>query len=103
VAQIRTDAQSLIQTKRAQFQQQVATIKDQVKKTLVEKIDARLTQVNANQTTMFTNTLGRLQTFIDNASKSAMSQLHKQILRLHKLRLTRPAPLLQLRQQSRIL
>ena len=65
VTQIRDDAKAMIQAKRDEFKAKVQTIKDQRKKILVERIDTKLAEVNKKQTMRFTDTLSRLQGFLD--------------------------------------
>jgi hypothetical protein len=71
ITQIKTDAQKLVETKRAEFNAHVQIIKDLAKKTLLERIDARITEVNASQTAKFADTLNRLQSFIDKVKDTA--------------------------------
>lgn len=65
------EAKTLIQTKREEFKANILKIKDQRKKTLVEKIDARIAEVNKNQTSRFSEILTTLQGFLDKIRQSA--------------------------------
>lgn len=69
VTQARDEAKAMVQAKREEFKTRLQTIKDQRKKTLVERIDAKIVEVNKNQTTRFTEVLSRLQTFLDKINK----------------------------------
>ncbi len=71
VTQLRDEAKAAIAAKRDEFKTRVQTIKDQRKKVLVERIDAKLAKANKKQTGKFTEVLNRLQTFIDKAKESA--------------------------------
>lgn len=70
IKQIKDEAKVMIQAKREEFKASLLKIKDQKKKALVERIDAKIAEVNKNQTTRFTEALNRLQTFLDKISKS---------------------------------
>ena len=74
MTQVRNEAKAMIQAKRDEFKTRMQTIKDQRKKLLVERIDTKLVLVNKNQTTRFTEVLGRLQGFLDKINKSAANQ-----------------------------
>jgi hypothetical protein len=67
-----TQAKAMIQAKRDEFRTRIQEIKDQKKKVLIERIDARLAEVNKNQTARFTEVLNILQTFLDKINKSAI-------------------------------
>lgn len=71
ITQVRTEAKTLIDTKKEEFRTRLQTIKDQKKKTLVERIDSKIAELNQKQTTKFTETLTRLQSFLDKMSSSA--------------------------------
>jgi hypothetical protein len=71
LTQVKNDTKALIQTKRDEFNEHILTIKDQAKKALIERIDARITEVNKNQTTKFIDVLNKLQAFVDRASVTA--------------------------------
>lgn len=73
MTKIKNDAKALIQAKRDEFKLRVQTIKDLNKKALVERIDAKLAEVNKNQTTGFTEVLVRLQGFLDKIKQSTPS------------------------------
>lgn len=70
-AKLKQQIKAVVQAKRDEFKTHIQTIKDQKKKALVERIDAKLAKVNKNQTSKFTEVLSRLQTFLDKISKSA--------------------------------
>lgn len=70
VTQVRTDAKAMIQAKKDEFKIRIQTIKDQRKKLLVERIDAKLAQVNAKHTSRFSDVLTRLQGFLDKIKQS---------------------------------
>ncbi|MBF8249587.1 MAG: hypothetical protein HW400_188 [Candidatus Levybacteria bacterium] len=70
VSKIKEDAKVMIQAKRDEFKAKLQTIKDLRKKTLVERIDAKLAEVNKNHTTRFTEILVRLQGFLDKIKQS---------------------------------
>jgi hypothetical protein len=61
---------TLIQIKRGEFEASILKIKDQKKKALVEKIDAKITEVNKNQTSRFLEILATLQGFLDKIKQS---------------------------------
>ena len=63
-------AKTIIQTKREEFKVNILKIKDQKKKALVEKIDAKIAEVNKNQTSRFSETLTFLQGFLDKIKQS---------------------------------
>lgn len=71
IANIKDDAKASISAQREEFKIKLQVIKDQRKKLLVERIDARIAEVNKNQTTRFTDNLNKLQTFLDRFSKLA--------------------------------
>jgi hypothetical protein len=71
LTQAKNDTKALIQTKRDEFNEHVLTIKDQAKKALVERIDARITEVNKIQTTKFIDVLNKLQVFVDRVNGTA--------------------------------
>jgi len=66
---IKNEAKAQIQAKREEFKTQMQAIKDQRKKALVERIDAKIAEVNKNQTLKFSEILTRLQGFLDKISK----------------------------------
>lgn len=70
VGQIRADTKAAIDAKREEFKTRIATIKDQRKKALAERIDAKLATVNANHTAKFLDALARFQAFLDKAKQS---------------------------------
>lgn len=59
------EAMTIVKAKREEFNIRVQTIKDQKKKTLIEKIDTKLTKINENQVTKFSGALISLQGFLD--------------------------------------
>lgn len=70
VTQARDDAKAMIQAKREEFKTRILTIRSQKKKTLVERIDGKLVNVNSNQTSKFSEVLVRLQGFLDKIKQS---------------------------------
>lgn len=58
-----------VATKRAEFKAKVQTIRDQKKKALVERIDAKLANANTKHTDRFTQVLNNLQTILDKMSE----------------------------------
>jgi hypothetical protein len=68
--QAKNDLETLTRMKRAELKARISTIKDETKKALMERIDARLAGVNKNQTTKFIDTLNKLQVFVDRANKT---------------------------------
>ncbi len=71
VSRVKDEAKTLIQTKRAEFKERIQTIKDQRKKALVERIDAKLAEVNKNHTSKFTEVINKLQAILDRVKQSA--------------------------------
>jgi len=71
ITKIREDTAAMIQAKRAEFNTKLQTIKDQNKKSLVERINSRLAEINKNQTDKYNVILGELQSFLDKISSSA--------------------------------
>jgi len=69
--QLRDQRKTTVQAAKEEFRAKLLLIKDQVKQKLVEKIDAKIAQVNLDRTTKFILTLDRLQTFVDRFGKSA--------------------------------
>lgn len=69
--QEREATKAAFQAKREEFKIRLQTIKDQRKKLLVERIDAKIAEVNKNHTAKYTETLNRLQTFLDKFNNSA--------------------------------
>lgn len=65
VSNIKSEAKALIQAKREEFKTRIQTIKDQKKKTLAVRIDAKLAEVNKKHTAKYSETLIRLQGFLD--------------------------------------
>lgn len=70
ITQIRDDARVAIQAKRDEFKAHLLLIKDEKRKALVEKIDTKLSDVNASQSARFTEILTRLQGFLDKINKT---------------------------------
>ena len=70
ITKAKEEARVIMQAKRDEFKVKLQTIKDQKRKALIEKIDAKLTQVNANQTAKFSEVLVRLQGFLDKIKQS---------------------------------
>lgn len=67
----KTQVQAENQVRREEFKEQVAIIKNQAKKALVEKIDTKLMEVNSVHTSRYTAILNTLQSFLDKSSKTA--------------------------------
>ena len=65
------DLKNLIQAKRDEFKLKLQTIKDKRKQALVERIDARIAEINKNQTLRFIQTLYTIQTFLNKVGQSA--------------------------------
>ena len=71
ITKIQDNMAAMIQAKRAEFNNKLQTIKDQNKKSLVERINSRLAEINKNQTDRYNVILGELQSFLDKISSSA--------------------------------
>lgn len=71
-AQNREEIRVMLQTKREEFRTRLQTIKDQKKKALVERIDARIAEVNKNQATKYAQALDWLQGFLDKMNIAAI-------------------------------
>lgn len=65
VAAKRQVAKEAVATKREEFKTRLQTIKNERKKALVERIDTKLTNVNAKHTDRFTQVLSNLQILLD--------------------------------------
>lgn len=65
VTQAKDDAKTIIQTARAKFATKLQVIKDQKKKALIQLIDAKLAEVNKNQTSRFSENLVMIQGFLN--------------------------------------
>ncbi len=61
----REEMKSVTQAKRDEFKIKLQTIKDERKKSLVERIDIKLSSVNAKHTDRFTEVLNNLQIILD--------------------------------------
>lgn len=70
LTQVRDEAKAMIKTQRDEFKAKAQTIKDQRKKLLVERIDAKLAEVNKKQTSRYSEVLTRLQGFLDKIKQS---------------------------------
>lgn len=66
IQQKRIDAQQKFKAKREAFQQKVATIKDEKKRQLIERIDNKLSTVNTNRTNQITENLEKLVKILGN-------------------------------------
>lgn len=73
ITKVKEDARALAQAKRDEFKTKLQTIKDQKKQALVERIDAKIAEVNKNQTTRFLEVLVNLQGFLDKIKQSTTS------------------------------
>jgi hypothetical protein len=71
ITKIQDNMAAMIQAKRTEFNTKLQTIKDQNKKSLVERINSRLAEINKNQTDRYNVILGELQSFLDKISTSA--------------------------------
>lgn len=71
ITQAKEDTKALMQTRKEEFKTRIQTIKDQKKKVLVERIDAKIVEINKNHTAKFTEVLNRLQTFLDKIKSTA--------------------------------
>lgn len=69
--QIKDYMKAIIQAERNKFKSDLSLIKDQNKKTLVERIDTRISDVNTDLTARYDKSLGQLQTFLDRINQSA--------------------------------
>lgn len=65
----REETKAMIKTRRDEFKAKLQTIRDQKKKALVERIDTKLTNVNAKHTDRFTQVLSNLQILLDKMSE----------------------------------
>lgn len=68
---LQADKKAAISAKREEFKLRLQAIKDQRKKLLMERIDAKIAEVNKNQTDRYTEALNKLQSFLDKFNKSA--------------------------------
>lgn len=68
---LREEHLATLQQKREEFKQKLTEIKNERKKLLVEKIDARIQQINTNRTTTMKKTLDRLTTILDRVATKA--------------------------------
>lgn len=66
----REEAKQIMKTRREEFSVKLQTIKDEKKKTMVERIDAKLSEINTKHTDRFTEVLGKLQEHLDKISQS---------------------------------
>lgn len=69
VAAKREAVKETVATKRKEFKAKIQTIKDQKKKALVERIDAKLANANEKHTDRFTQVLSNLQAILDKMSE----------------------------------
>lgn len=67
----REEAMTRFQAKREAFQEKLATIKDEQKKSLAENIDTRLATINKNRTDEMSRALSRLQEYTDRLTSLA--------------------------------
>jgi hypothetical protein len=70
VAKIKDDVKAVIQAKRDEFKLRIEIIKDQKKKALAVRIDARIAEVNNSHTKRFVNALAAIQIFLDKMRQS---------------------------------
>lgn len=73
-SQIKEEAKGMVKAKRDEFKARIQTIKDQKKKALVERIDAKLLEVNKKHTDRFSEVLTKLQTHLDKISQTAKDE-----------------------------
>lgn len=71
-SQIKSETKAMIQAKRNEFKTRIQTIKDQKKKTLVERIDMKLAEVNKKHTSKFSETINKLQGLLDKIKQVAI-------------------------------
>lgn len=64
-SQAKEEIRTAIQTKRAEFKERLQTIKDLKRKTVIERMDVKLAEVNKNQTAKFTEVISKLQAIVD--------------------------------------
>lgn len=67
----REEMSTIVKTRREEFKAKIETLKDQRKKVLVERIDTKLSTVNAKHTDRFTEVLSKLQQLLDKVSAQA--------------------------------
>ena len=65
VAAKREETREVVKAKRDEFKLKLQTLKDEKKKVLVDRIDTKLTNVNAKHTDRFTQVLSNLQIILD--------------------------------------
>lgn len=65
VSQSREEIRTAIQAKRTEFKERLQTIKDLKRKSVIERIDAKLAEVNKNQTAKFIEVISKLQAIVD--------------------------------------
>ena len=65
----RDEVKEIVAARREDFKAKLQTIKDQRKKILVERIDAKLSKANTKHTDRFTQVLSNLQTILDKISE----------------------------------
>lgn len=71
IQQKRAEAQQKFQAKRAALQQKIASIKDEKKRQLVERIDNKLSTVNNNRTNQMTQNAEKLSNILDDIKEKA--------------------------------
>lgn len=69
--QTREMLKSKILQERNLFKEKVAALKDQRKKTIVERVDERIPEINSNRTTQMSNALARMNDILDRISTKA--------------------------------
>lgn len=75
VMQVREDAKALIQQEREAVKAKIAAIKDQRKKTIVERVDTKIPEINTNRTNQMSAALTRMTQILDSiSSKSATAK-----------------------------
>lgn len=66
--------QAQIQTLRDQFKQRLTSIKDARKRSVVERLDRKIEEMNIKHTERFSDTLNKLQALLDKTSSTATDQ-----------------------------
>lgn len=65
VAAKREAVKKAVKARREEFETKLQTIKDERKKVLIQRIDAKLANINTRHTARFTKVLGKLQALLD--------------------------------------
>lgn len=70
VVKAKEEIRAMVQTKREEFKTKLEAIRDQKKKALIERVDAKLAEVNKKYTSKFLEVLTGLQGFLDKIKQS---------------------------------